>query len=85
MSFKEELLYDFAVSIPRVFVSGNLAVIDNVKKIEIISDEQIVVMSGKRFTAITGRRLIVREISDERMQIEGEIEEIQFYGVSGKA
>ena len=82
MSFKDEFLYDFAVHMPRVLVCGNTGIIDNVKKIVLISTEQIVVDSGKRFTAVSGKNLIIKEIADERMMIEGEIREVQFYGTS---
>ena len=30
---KDELLFDFAVNMPRVFVSGNTIILDNVKKL----------------------------------------------------
>lgn len=85
MSFREELLYDFAVHVPRIMVIDGFAVIDNVKSIEMISEGQIVVKSGARYTAVSGKELSIKEIADERMLIEGEIEEIQFYGMAGKA
>lgn len=80
MSFKEELMYDFAETISRVMVCGRLTVIDSVKKLELLSDSQIVVRSGKRFVAISGEKLVIKELADERMLIDGEIKEIQFYG-----
>ena len=79
---KEEFIFDFAVKMPRILVSGNTAVLDNIKKVELISGSQIVINSGKRYTAVTGRNLEIRELADERMHIEGEIDEIRFYGTS---
>ena len=79
---KEEFIFDFAVKMPRVLVSGNAAVLDNIKKVELISGSQIVINSGKRYTAVVGRDLEIIELADERMYIEGEIDEIRFYGTS---
>ena len=79
MSLKEELMYDFAVNMPRILVSGRNAVIDNIKKVELISGDEIIVKNGKRFTDVSGRGLLVDELDDERMLIEGEITDIQFY------
>ena len=47
---KDELLFDFAVNMPRVFVSGNTIILDNVKKLVLLSQKQIIVHNGKRFT-----------------------------------
>ena len=33
MNLKEEFLFDFAVKMPRILVSGNVAVLDNVVKV----------------------------------------------------
>ena len=33
MSIKDELLFDFAVSLPRVMVCGNVTIVDYVKRI----------------------------------------------------
>ncbi len=82
MNLKEEFLFDFAVKMPRILVSGNAAVLDNIKKVALISGEQIIVSSGRRFTAIIGRNLEIKELADERMMIEGEIDEVRFYGTS---
>lgn len=84
MSFKDELIYDFAVNMPRIMIVNDFAVIDNVKRIELISDEQIIVKNGARYTAVSGKKLTVKEAGDERMLIEGEIKEVQFYGMESK-
>ncbi|MCI8630820.1 MAG: hypothetical protein HFG67_00930 [Firmicutes bacterium] len=82
MSLKEEFIFDFAVKMPRILVSGNAAVLDNIQKVVLISGDQIIINSGKRFTAVAGRNLEIRELADQRMYIEGEIDEIRFYGTS---
>lgn len=84
MDIKEEILYDFATNMPRILVSGNTGIIDDIKKIVLITERQIIVSSGKRFTAILGNNLIIKSLGDERMLIEGEIEEIRFYGTQDR-
>jgi len=79
MVLKEEFLFDFGINMPRILVSGNCAVIDNIKKIEMLTCEQIVVLNGKKYTAIFGKDLIVKSLSDERMLITGEVEKVEFY------
>lgn len=80
MTIKEELLFDFAVNMPRVLLSGNTAILDNVKKIVLLSQEQIIVHNGQRFTSVTGKGLTIKELKDERMLITGDMEQLQFYG-----
>ena len=46
MSIKEELLFDFALNMPRMLVTGNTAVLDNVKKVMLLTDSKIVVYNG---------------------------------------
>ena len=46
MSIKEELLFDFALNMPRVLVTGETTVLDNVKRVMLLTDEQIVVFNG---------------------------------------
>ncbi len=80
MTIKDELLFDFALNLPRVLVSGNTAILDNVKKLVLLSEKQIIVHNGKQYTSLTGNKLIIKELRDERMLITGEMEQIQFYG-----
>ena len=53
MSFREELLFDFAEHIPRVLVCGNVTVVDNVKGIEIYPVDSVrqainIILGGNR-------------------------------------
>ncbi len=77
---KDELLFDFAINMPRVLVSGNTVILDNVKKLVLLSKEQIIVHHGQRFTSVVGKSLLIKELKDERMLITGELEQLQFYG-----
>lgn len=79
MTIREELLFDFAVTMPRVLVTGETTVIDNVKKLLVMTDQQIVVSSGRRFTSVTGRGFVVTKLKEERMLIAGEVDEIRFF------
>ncbi len=79
MSVRDEILFDFAVNIPRLMVGGNLCIVDNVKRIVVFDICQIIVHNGKRYTAIEGKNLIVNELKEERMIIAGEVEQIRFF------
>lgn len=82
MDIKDELLFDFSINMPRLLVSGETGIIDNVKKIVFITENSIVVDHGSRFSAINGDGLRVKMIEEERMVITGKIQSVEFY--SGK-
>ncbi len=79
MDIREELLFDFAVNMPRILVAGRTVVIDNIKKIILFNDTQIVVSNGRKFTAVTGRHFVITMLREERMLVSGEVEEIRFF------
>ena len=79
MDVREELLFDFAVNMPRVLVTGKTIVIDNVRKIMMFTDTQIVVYSGQKYTAVTGSNFVITKLREERMLVSGEVEEIRFF------
>ena len=62
MSIKDELLFDFSINMPRLLVSGNTGIIDNVKKIVLISESSIIVDNGNRYSAINGGTLVVKQL-----------------------
>ena len=80
MAIKDELLFDFSIHLPRVLLSGNTVILDNVKKLVLLSSEQIIVYQGQRFTSVRGKGLKIKELKDERMLITGDLEQLQFYG-----
>ena len=65
MNVKDELLYDFSINMPRLLVSGNTGIIDNVKKIVYITESSIVVDHGSRFSAVSGDNLRIKLIEEE--------------------
>lgn len=79
MSIKEELLFDFAVNMPRILVSGGTTVLDNVKKVMLLTDTEITVFNGLRFTSVKGHDFVITELKDERMLVAGKVEEIRFF------
>ncbi len=82
MNVKDELLFDFSIKMPRLLVSGKTGVLDNVKKIVLITETSVVVDHGNRFSAISGEGLCVKLIEEERMIVSGTIHSVEFY--SGK-
>ncbi len=82
MSIKEELLFDFAVNMPRVLVSGSTIVLDNVKKVMLLTDTEITVFNGQRFTSVKGSGFVITQLKDERMLVAGKVEEIRFFETS---
>lgn len=79
MTIKDDILFDFAVSMPRVLVSGRTAVLDNVRKLMLLTDSEIVVFNGQRYTSVTGEDFVVTELKEERMLVSGEVKEIRFF------
>ena len=56
MSVKDELLFDFAVNMPRVLVTKHTAVLDNVRKLMTLTDSEIVVLNGLGYTSLAGKK-----------------------------
>ena len=79
MTIREELLFDFAVNMPRVLVTGETTVVDNVKKLLVMTDREVVVSNGRRCTSISGHGFVVTKLKEERMLIAGEVDEIRFF------
>ena len=82
MTFKEDLLFDFAVNMPRVLVTGKTTVLDNVKKVMVLTDNHIIVFNGHKYTSVSGREFVITRLKDERMLVSGEVEEIRFFTAS---
>ena len=79
MSIKEELLFDFALNMPRVLVTGETTVLDNVKRVMLLTDEQIVVFNGWKYTSVKGRGFVITQLKEGRMLVSCEVEEIRFF------
>jgi sporulation protein YqfC len=79
MSVKDEILYDFSLNLPRVVTGGNITIIDNVKRIVLFSDSEIIVHTGEKYIAAEGNSMTVKELREGRMLVEGELEQIRFF------
>lgn len=80
MGVSEELMADFGIKMPRILVCGKTAVVDNVKRIELIEPDNIVVYCGSRYISINGSELVVEQLDEQRMQVVGNISTIELYG-----
>lgn len=80
MGIREEFLYDFSFHLPRILVSGRTAVIDNVKRLLLISETNIIVDNGARYTSVSGEELQVLQMDDQRLILTGAIRGVEFYG-----
>ncbi|MBQ6684982.1 MAG: YabP/YqfC family sporulation protein [Firmicutes bacterium] len=76
----KELLQDLDLRIPKILVHGNRGMIDNVKTIELLSEETVVVSCGKQSISVHGSQLTITYLEGERMVFEGNIELIEFFG-----
>lgn len=79
MTIRDDLLFDFAVNLPRVLVAGRTTVLDNVRKLMLLTDSEIIVYNGQRYTSVRGDELTITQLMEERMLISGEVKEIRFF------
>lgn len=78
MDIEMDLLCDFSVNIPRVIVSGNYAILDNVNKILSFTDKGLVADTGLRFTSVNGENIRIKDLKDHRLIITGNIISVEF-------
>ena len=60
-------------------VCGNVTIVDYVKRIAEYSQDKILLHNGERYTCLTGKALILKEIRNGRVLITGELEEVRFF------
>lgn len=73
------IMEDFDIRTARINVSGSTAIVDNVKKVIIMSDTNITVDHGRGQISICGMDLNVEYIYDGRMRIKGKFAGIEFF------
>ncbi len=83
MFVTDELIYDFSVNLPRVLTGGKTAVLDHVKKLLIVTDTNIVAGCGSGYISLSGTGLSIKQLSDERVVVRGEIRTIELSGSEG--
>ncbi len=76
---KDDLLFDFSLTMPRILVSGNIAVVDNAKRIVSMDETSIIIDTGKTFVEINGLNLMIKRLEEQRMIVNGRIGTIEFH------
>ena len=79
MKILNEISFDFDITGPKVTASARVAIIENVEKVILISDSSVTVDTGRFYVSVRGRNMVISEIWEGRMELEGEIEGIEFY------
>ena len=83
MKLINELSFDFDITGPKITASAHAAIIENVMRIVLISDTSVTVDTGRFYVTVKGQDLIIGEIWEGRMELEGTIEGIEFYKTLG--
>ena len=85
MRLIEELQYDMDFREPKIIIKDNLCIIENVKAIVMIGETSMTVETPKKYVTINSDSLVLKEIMDGRLLIEGEIQGIEIIGASSKS
>ena len=97
MEFFEEMIQTMDLRRPRVIVTDEAAVLENVANIVMISETSVTVshglmgaaakrLTGKRssvYTTVSGTDLVIREICEGRLIIGGKIQRAEFFQPPG--
>ena len=85
MKLINEIAFDFDVTGPKITASAKAAVIENVYRVVLISDTSVTVDTGRFFVTVRGSGFEINEIWEGRMELEGEIQGIEFYKTLGQS
>lgn len=77
------MTFDFDITGPKIIASARAAVVENIRKVIMLSDESVTVDTGKFYVTVKGRDFIISEIWEGRLELEGTIEGIEFYQTLG--
>ncbi len=83
MKILNEMTFDFDITGPKIIASSKAAVVDNITKVILISDESVTVETGRFYVTVKGRGFVIGEIREGRLELEGNIEGIEFYQTLG--
>ena len=83
MKLLNEMTFDFDITGPKIIASARAAVVENITKVIMLSDESVTVDTGKFYVTVKGRDFIISEIWEGRLELEGHIEGIEFYQTPG--
>ena len=84
MKLINELTFDFDIKGPKIIASSKAAVIENAKGVVLISDQSVTVDTGRFYVTVKGRGFVISEIWEGRLELEGIIENIEFYQTQGE-
>ena len=85
MKLINEITFDFDVTGPKITASEKAAIIENVYRVVLISDTSVTVDTGRIFVTGRGSGFVIGEIWEGRMELEGEIQGIEFYKALGQS
>ena len=85
MKLINEITFDFDVTGPKITASEKAAIIENVYRVVLISDTSVTVDTGRFFVTVRGSGFVIGEILEGRMELEGEIQGIEFYKALGQS
>lgn len=83
MKLLHELTYDFDITGPKVTASAHAAIVENVLRVVLVTDTQVTVHTGRFFVTISGSGFVIGEIWEGRMELEGDIQGIEFHKALG--
>lgn len=84
MKMINEFTLDFDVTGPKITASATATIVENVRRVVLISDSSVTIDTGRFYVTIKGSRFVISEIWEGRMEIEGNIQGIEFYQTLGK-
>lgn len=79
MEFFEEMVREMNLRKPRIVITDEIAVLENVAAIVMLSETAVTVSHGKKYTTIAGSGLMIKEICEGRILIGGEIQRAEFF------
>ena len=83
MKLWTEITYDFDLKGPKITSTNRVAIIENVTRVVLISDTSVTVDTGNFYVTVKGCNFMISEIWEGRMELEGDIEGIEFYAALG--
>ncbi len=73
-----EMEYDLDFRKPRVTAVENCVIIEGVKEIVMLAANAVSVRNTQRYVTVTGSDFVLKEISEGRLVVEGQIQGIEF-------
>ncbi len=80
IDIKEELIFDFGIKSPRIMITENLILIDNITRIIDFSDKMLITQTGKNFyTIVNGEKIFISGLQNSRVICSGKIASVEFH------